>query len=42
VSATAALKGKGEIAVGNILGSCIFNVLAVVGRCDIFWKRFRA
>jgi cation:H+ antiporter len=31
VSATAAWQGKGEIAVGNILGSCIFNSLAITG-----------
>lgn len=30
-SATAALKGKADIAVGNIVGSNIFNVLFVVG-----------
>ncbi len=36
VSATAALKGKGEIAVGNILGSCIFNVLAVPSVAVLF------
>lgn len=31
VSATAARQGKGEIAIGNILGSCIFNALAISG-----------
>ncbi len=31
VSATASRQGKGEIAVGNILGSCIFNSLAITG-----------
>jgi cation:H+ antiporter len=31
ISATAARQGKGEIAVGNILGSCIFNSLAITG-----------
>jgi Ca2+/Na+ antiporter len=36
VSATAALRGKGEIAVGNILGSCIFNVLFVPGIAVLF------
>ncbi|MCS6989482.1 MAG: calcium/sodium antiporter [Chloroherpetonaceae bacterium] len=36
VSATAALKGKGEIAVGNILGSCIFNALAIVSVATAF------
>ena len=30
-SATAALKGKADIAVGNIVGSNIFNILFVVG-----------
>jgi cation:H+ antiporter len=40
VSATAALKGKGEIAVGNILGSCIFNVLAVSGVATFFGSVF--
>ncbi len=36
VSATAALRGKGEIAVGNILGSCIFNVLFVPSIAVLF------
>lgn len=27
----AALKGKGDLAVGNAVGSCIFNLLAVIG-----------
>ncbi len=31
VSATAAAQGKGDIAVGNILGSCIFNAMAITG-----------
>jgi cation:H+ antiporter len=31
VSAVAARQGKVEIAVGNILGSCVFNSLAVAG-----------
>jgi cation:H+ antiporter len=31
VSAIAARQGKGEIAIGNILGSCIFNGLAIMG-----------
>ena len=30
-SAMAALRGHSEIAVGNILGSCIFNVLGIIG-----------
>jgi cation:H+ antiporter len=31
VSATAARAGKADVAVGNILGSCVFNALAVAG-----------
>lgn len=31
VSITAARRGQGALAVGNIMGSCIFNALAVVG-----------
>jgi cation:H+ antiporter len=31
VSATAARAGKADVAVGNILGSCVFNALAVTG-----------
>jgi cation:H+ antiporter len=31
VSATAARAGKPDVAVGNILGSCVFNALAVSG-----------
>jgi cation:H+ antiporter len=31
VSATAARSGKAEVAIGNILGSCVFNALGVVG-----------
>jgi cation:H+ antiporter len=31
VSATAARAGKAEVAIGNVLGSCVFNSLAVVG-----------
>jgi len=30
-SVLAALKGSGEIAVGNVVGSCIFNVFCVLG-----------
>lgn len=30
-SATAAIKGNADIAVGNILGSCIFNILFILG-----------
>lgn len=36
VSLTAARKGKCEIAVGNILGSNIFNALAVMGFSGLF------
>ncbi|MCS7014400.1 MAG: calcium/sodium antiporter [Chloroherpetonaceae bacterium] len=35
VSATAAMQDKGDIAVGNILGSCIFNSLAISGIASI-------
>lgn len=31
VSITAARRGQSELAVGNILGSCVFNALAVAG-----------
>jgi cation:H+ antiporter len=31
VSATAARAGKADVAVGNILGSCVFNSLGVAG-----------
>ena len=30
-SVTAALKGERDIAVGNVVGSCVFNILACVG-----------
>ena len=30
-SVTAALKGERDIAVGNVVGSCVFNLLGVVG-----------
>jgi cation:H+ antiporter len=36
VSLTAAFKGKPEMAIGNILGSNIFNGLAVVGIAGLF------
>lgn len=36
VSLTAAKKGKGEIAVGNVLGSNIFNALGVMGIPALF------
>lgn len=34
-SATAALKGKADIAVGNIIGSNLFNILFVVGIASV-------
>lgn len=34
-SVSAALKGKSDIAIGNILGSCIFNMLLIVGVSSI-------
>lgn len=36
VSAAAARQGKGEVAIGNILGSCIFNALAIPGLASLF------
>ena len=30
-SVTAALKGDSDIAIGNIIGSCIFNILLIIG-----------
>lgn len=30
-SVSAAIKGKSDIAIGNILGSCIFNMLLIIG-----------
>lgn len=30
-SLVAAAKGKGDIAVGNVVGSCLFNLLAILG-----------
>jgi cation:H+ antiporter len=35
VSVTAALRGRAEMAVGNILGSCVFNALAVIGAASM-------
>ena len=35
-SITASLKGEGDIAVGNIVGSNIFNILIVLGTAGIF------
>ena len=34
-SVTAALKGKADLAVGNIVGSNIFNILFVVGSVSV-------
>lgn len=36
VSFTAAKAGKPQIAIGNILGSCIFNSLMVLGTSSLF------
>jgi cation:H+ antiporter len=36
VSATAAYKGESDIAVGNILGSNVFNIFLVLGVCALF------
>jgi cation:H+ antiporter len=35
VSASAARAGKADVAVGNILGSCVFNGLAVAGTASV-------
>lgn len=35
VSVAAAARGRAEMAVGNILGSCIFNSLAVIGAASM-------
>ena len=35
VSITAALKGQNDIAMGNVIGSNIFNTLVVVGGCAL-------
>ena len=35
VSVTAGLKGNGDIAVSNIIGSNVFNLLVVVGSCGV-------
>lgn len=34
-SVSAAIKGKSDIAIGNILGSCIFNMLLIIGVSSI-------
>lgn len=36
-SAVAARRGQGDIAFGNIIGSCIFNVLGILGATAIFF-----
>ncbi|GIW25080.1 sodium:calcium antiporter [Meiothermus sp.] len=36
VSFTAARQGKASLAVGNILGSCVFNALVVVGAAAVY------
>ena len=33
VCLTSALEGKAQLAVGNILGACIFNVFFIIGVC---------
>ena len=30
-SVTAAIKGDSDIAIGNVIGSCIFNILLIIG-----------
>lgn len=34
-SVSAAIKGKSDIAIGNILGSCVFNMLLIIGVSSI-------
>jgi len=36
VSATAAYKGESDIAVGNVLGSNVFNIFLILGACALF------
>ena len=36
VSFLSALNGSGEMAIGNVIGSNIFNIFAVLGACAIF------
>jgi cation:H+ antiporter len=38
VSAVAARQGKSDVAVGNILGSCIFNALGVAGSASLLGR----
>lgn len=35
VSVTASIQGQNEIAVGNVIGSNMFNLLVVVGMCAV-------
>jgi cation:H+ antiporter len=35
VTVTSIRKGKKDIALGNIIGSCIFNLLLIMGLCAI-------
>lgn len=35
VSVTAAMTGNNDIAVNNVLGSNLFNLLVVVGACGV-------
>ena len=36
VSLLSALEGKGDMAIGNVVGSNIFNVFAILGICSLF------
>ncbi|MFI3306744.1 MAG: calcium/sodium antiporter [Rikenellaceae bacterium] len=36
VSVVSALKGEGDIAIGNVVGSNIFNTLVILGICALF------
>ena len=36
VSVTAAIAGNNELAVSNVLGSNLFNLLVVLGACSLF------
>ena len=38
VSSTAALQGSNEIALSNVVGSNMFNLLVVLGACALFCK----
>ena len=41
VSVTAALKGKGDVAVGNVVGSNMFNIAAIVGISALLFPPLR-